>query len=501
MVDGTILKGLLEEAGFGARVAEHELADLARYFVETDQWRRVYKGERDIVLGPKGAGKSALYSLVVQRAEDLLGRNIIVQPAENPEGAPVFQAVAGDPPTSEDEFEGLWKLYFLSLVAEVLLDWEVETDEAHEVYQALKAEGLLTRKATLAQRLQAVRAYVRQWFQPKSVETGLMLDPATGVPTGVTGKITLGEPTADESKEGLVSVDELLRRADHAMAQIDFTVWVVLDRLDVAFARHEQLETNALRALFAAYLDMVPLKRIRPKIFLRSDIWDRISSERFVEGSHIDEETIKWEPQGLMQLLLRRILQNPPIAEFYAVDPDEVFRSVQEQQHLIERIFPDQIDSGRHPKTFDWMLSRTQDGSRKTAPRELIHLLNSLRDRQLRMLELGHEPPPDEQLFHREAFKEALKDVSEARLMKTLYPEYPELKDDIDALRKEKSQQSAPTLSHIWGTDEEDARRRASRLVQVGFFEPRGTKEQPEYWVPFLYRDALELVQGEAKMG
>jgi hypothetical protein len=35
--------------------------------------------------------------------------------------------------------------------------------------------------------------------------------------------------------------------------------------------------------------------------------------------------------------------------------------------------------------------------------------------------------------------------------------------------------------------------------VDIGFFELRGTKQEPVYWVPFLYRDALNLVQGEAK--
>jgi hypothetical protein len=428
MVDGATLKGLLEDARFGARVAEHELAELAGYFVETDQWSRVYAGERDIVLGPKGAGKSALYSLVVKRSEDLLGRNIIVQPAENPEGTPVFQAVALDPPTSEEEFEGLWKLYFLSLVAEVLLEWDVRTEAACAVYRALEEADLLARKASLAHRLQSVRAYVRQWFIPKSLEASLIFDPGTGAPAGVTGKITLAEPTIKEARDGFVSLDELLRRADQAMAEIDFTVWIVLDRLDVAFARHEELETNALRALFAAYLDMAPLKHIRLK---RS--FSVVTSGTGSVRSSLSKEAIsterraKWEPQGLMQLLLRRILRKQGIAKYYGVNPDDVFASVQEQQALVQRIFPDQIDPGKHPKTFEWMLSRTQDGSQRTAPRELIHLMTSLRERQLRLLELGHEPPPREQLFDRDAFKEALKDVSEARLMQTLYNEYPEL--------------------------------------------------------------------------
>jgi hypothetical protein len=50
----------------------------------------------------------------------------------------------------------------------------------------------------------------------------------------------------------------------------------------------------------------------------------------------------------------------------------------------------------------------------------------------------------------------------------------------------------------IWKMSEQKALENAERLVEVGFFEKRGTKEQPLFWVPFLYRDALHLVQGAA---
>ena len=39
----------------------------------------------------------------------------------------------------------------------------------------------------------------------------------------------------------------------------------------------------------------------------------------------------------------------------------------------------------------------------------------------------------------------------------------------------------------------------AATLVSVGFFEQRGSAFEPQYWVPFLYRDAAKLVQGEAE--
>lgn len=493
----SVKRQALESASFGERIAEDEVEELARYFVETDQWRRLFSGERDIVYGPKGAGKSALYSLLVQKADELFDRNILIVPAENPNGTPAFRDVVGEPPTSEAEFVALWKLYFLSLCASILSEWDVQTDAARRVYKMLEDAGLLQVKGTLRARLNSVRDYVRRL----SLEPAVALDPNTGAVVAVSGRITLREPDAKQRQEGFESLDSLLNAANEALGELGFEIWVVLDRLDVAFVENDDLEQNALRALFKTYLDMKALDRITLKIFLRTDIWDRITEEGFREASHITASlTISWDRTSLLQLMMRRILGNPAIVNYYEIDPDQILANVEQQEGLLQRMFPDQIDAGRNPKTFDWMLGRTRDGTGRTAPRELIHLLSSLRDSQLRRLEVGHDEPPDGTLFDRVAFKDALRVVSEVRLKQTLYAEYPHLRDYIAALEGAKAQQSQETLAHIWKVDASAARSIADSLVAIGFFELRGSGDNPDYWVPFLYRDALQLVQGEARI-
>ncbi|HEX8065282.1 MAG TPA: hypothetical protein VF520_02015 [Thermoleophilaceae bacterium] len=493
-------KKVLQAASFGERIAEQEISNLSDYFVETDQWRRLLAGEVDIVYGPKGSGKSALYSLLSTRADELFDRGILIVPAENPSGATAFADVVTEPPTSEGEFVGLWKLYFLSLLAQILQEYGVETPQAKSVYKALQEAGLLQEKGPLKALLRAAREYARAVTKAEAVEGGIVIEPNTGMPIGVTGKITFREPSAELQAAGLVSIDSLLEAADRALGDLRFTVWLVLDRLDVAFEQHEALEQNALRALFKAYLDMQSLTQIGVKIFLRTDIWRRITTSGFREASHITRNlTIAWDRQSLCNVVMRRALKNREICEYYGVDPDAVVTSVQAQEDLLRRMFPDQVDAGRNPATFDWMLSRTQDGTTQTAPRELIHLLSSVRDSQLRRYEIGHSEPPNEQLFDRPAFKDALKQVSETRLTQTLFAEYPSLKQYIEQLDGEKTQQTPETLGRIWGKTTEEARELAEQLVEVGFFEKRGSKQNPSYWVPFLYRDALNLVQGEAR--
>jgi hypothetical protein len=202
---------------------------------------------------------------------------------------------------------------------------------------------------------------------------------------------------------------------------------------------------------------------------------------------------------ALLHLVVRRAVHNEAIRNFYNVDPALVLASAGEQQKLFYRMFPAQVDAGaRKSNTFDWMLSRTADGSGQTAPRELIHLLMEARDQQLKLLEMGAPEPSGEALFDRGALKSALPEVSKVRFEQTLCAEHPTLKPILMRLEGEKTQQTPSTLAKIWSVSETTALERAEKLVEVGFFEKRGSKEQPIFWVPFLYRDALNLLQGPA---
>jgi len=497
-------RAILLGTTFGQRVAEEEGDDLRSYFVETEQWRKIIAGDVDIVYGPKGSGKSAIYSLLQSEREVLrLKRRIVVIPAENPRGTPAFRDLVDDPPATEDEFRGLWKLYFLTLLANYLrrhYSATYTTDaDADQVIDHLISAGLLAPEPlALRGMLKAALDYVRK--RALSVEGGAQVDPVTGAPR-FTAKITLGEPTVAQREMGFVSADNLIERLNSALERVNITVWLVLDRLDVAFATSPSLERNALRALFRVYLDLLAHTRIAIKIFLRDDIWRKIVSEGFREASHITRSlTISWDPQSLLNLIVRRALHNEAVCSSYAVTPDSILASADEQSKFFYRMFPLQVDIGqKQTSTLEWMLSRVADGSKRPAPRELIHVLSSARDVQLRSYELGGSEPPAECLFDKTAIKGSLPEVSKIRFEQTLCAENPDLKTYLDRLEGEKTQQNPESLSHLWDVPIERATEIADQLTEVGFFERRGPKEQPVYWVPFLYRDALNLVQGSAE--
>jgi hypothetical protein len=169
------------------------------------------------------------------------------------------------------------------------------------------------------------------------------------------------------------------------------------------------------------------------------------------------------------------------------------------QEEFINRLFPDQVDSGANrSKTIDWILNRITDGSGQPAPRELIHFLNTMREEEMRGIELGAAEGDESTLFGRQAIKNALPEVSRVRLEQTLYAEYPDLRPYISLLESEKSTQIIDSLAKIWHVEATKASVIAEQLTEIGFFEKTGEKDSPNYRVPFLYRPALGLIQGTA---
>ncbi|MCW9054419.1 MAG: hypothetical protein OQJ98_00310 [Candidatus Pacebacteria bacterium] len=485
---------LVKSLRFGEGVAESESSDLSKYFVETDQWNRVIAGEIDIVYGHKGSGKSALYTLLLEKNDKIEEASIIS--AENPRGDTAFQNIEIKPPTSEVDFQSLWKLYFVSLVGLFLQEAKVKNNPANELTAVLRRAGFLEQdKKTLISR---ILDFINK-RKLQSLEGMLTFDPNTGMVSCV-GKASLeGDPT-DDSKVN-ISIDQLITYANQALRMENLIVWIAIDRLDVAFKENHNLEENALRALFHCYLSLLSAESIKLKIFLRTDIWKRITEQGFREASHITRHvTIDWSEAKLLNLIMRRILINPQISEYFGVNPNDVLSDYTKQQELFYRIFPKQVDLGpKKPETFKWMVTRCTDGTDTVAPRELIQLLNQIREEETRSFEMGQASEDKEPLFSRTSVKEALPQVSRTRLHQTLYAEFPKSKPYIEKLEGEKAEHTLATLKKIWSVDDDETEKIAIKLTNVGFFEKRGNKDTPTFWIPFLYRPALNITQGRAE--
>lgn len=487
-------RDILSKVHFGKQVAEDESEELHDYFVKTDQWNSILSGEVDIVYGAKGSGKSAIYSLLLRHQAQLHERGISAIPAENPQGAPAFEDLVVDPPASENEFRQLWKLYFVCLAGSHLRATGISNPPAQELTQKLEEAELLPAEHSLKRILRSVHHHIRHLGQIESISAGeIAIDPITRLPKGVLGRISLREPSPSLRQRGMETPDDLIKKADDALEKAGQKVWILLDRLDVVFPESSELEARALRALFRVYRDFAGLRNISLKLFLRTDIWKRITAEGFREASHISRHTtIDWHRFNLVNLIVRRLIHNKVIVDCYGVDVSEVLSDSKKQLELLARVLPPRMDS-QPSQPVDWMISRLRDGSGQVAPRELIHFLTAARNIQIARLEVGVTELAGEALFHHLCFNLALREVSKVRFDQTLCAEYPMWKNRMIQLRGVGHQQTLGELSRIWHEPKEKALSIAENLVEIGFFEPPDKKDDPVFVIPHLYRYVLNV--------
>ena len=519
-------RSALEQAYFGQSAAEFDQA-LQQAFVETPIWTGILGDRINIVYGAKGSGKSAIAVLLANRSQSLRKRGFLIVNAESPNEEPVFQSLTDRPQLSEDQFVGLWKLYFLVLLGSTLRTVAPHDADARTVIEALEGAELLPREpAPLERLLQTVLRYVTV-----QLEAGLHASlPAS--PIGASGgiQVVLREPSPEMRGPGVVSIYQLLAAGGRALARARATVWFILDRLDIAFERDEVMEAQALRALFHAALALSPRDyHIRLKVFLRTDIWERIAGQfahradgintPFRGAAAIQGERIIWDMPSLRSLIARRLVFNPSITSLYRVDPRKVHDSAREQQLLFDRIFPPRmpitdstlarvaamLPGDSHgivetESTFEWMLAQVRDGTGQVAPRELILLLTNAQAAQLRRFAAGiaEDIEYKDQLFEPEALEEAVEEVSRARLFQTLFAEYPNLYEPVECLRGGQSRfASLEELQGIWKMSSADTQHTVALLTYLGFFgrvQARPPEIPTEWWfVPPIYRRALAL--------
>ncbi|MGY4401730.1 hypothetical protein [Bradyrhizobium sp. USDA 3315] len=96
--------------------------------------------------------------------------------------------------------------------------------EVAKVYSALEGAKLLEKEFSLRGLLRSVHEYARRIVAAEQIEGGLTFDPATQMPTGISGKIVLKEPSADLRAKGVASIDSLFSTLNEALEEANLKV-------------------------------------------------------------------------------------------------------------------------------------------------------------------------------------------------------------------------------------------------------------------------------------
>jgi hypothetical protein len=474
---------ILDNLDLGTSVAEND-NNLPDYFIQTVALNDFLTDRYDLIRGAKGSGKSAILKIAAEHSDRFptLGDVDMVVATEHT-GEPSFKRAFDllDPHTiDEPDLVNAWKTYLINLAL----------DSLEELPKNKERDGAIDFAEQCKLRFRTDSAFKKigwsllRMLHPKSLSVGM-------------DKLSIDFPDAPPSywteSATLPDFPEALARCVTAFAKAGRRCWILLDRLDAAFQHDRALETLALRSLLIAYKDFMGQVFLRPKIFLRTDLYDVVTtSGGFRELTHVADRTsppITWDPDRLLQMIMERFAFNSPVCEKFGFDRDSVQDPVVRQAAFFS-IFPPQIDSGsKKPDTWTWMCARIRDGNNVRTPRDLHALVAHSAQQQRQLLALGGETPAE--LITSPAVKRGLEQMSKDKVENTLLAENPDLRPAILAFQKQKAEQNTETIRLRLGEGCEPA---VEGLVRIGFLERVG-----ESWkVPMMYRPGLEITQGAA---
>ena len=471
---------LLRNLDLGNSVAEFDQR-LSHYFVRTQLFLDVSSDRYDIVKGAKGAGKSAIYRALREPTQPTLDpQNTYVVPAFNESGAPIFKQIIEIEKNNESAFLGMWKVYIFVIASNFLCDKYKSEAQASlaEVISVLELNQLRSPEGSIANVWQRVRDFVKKaQFRYKKM--------------GLDVKVEFGS-TNKGIQEVEEKIESMLLLIDRFLNEKKKRMWILFDRLDESFASHPDVEVPALRGLCRAYLDLQSLSQIKLKLFFRHDLFRKIAQGGFVNLTHLEAKSvsIEWTPEDLHSLLCARLRQNDRLMSQLGVDKRT------SDDTLFRKIFSEQVDAGdRRPTTWNWILTRIEDGNGIRAPRNLIDLINLAKEAQIAKDQRAVKQVKRRvMLLEPDSLKLALDRLSDKRVNDTLIAEMGDIAKVIARLRHGKAEHNVKSLAALLGVRGAELDKVIATLKEGGVLAQTGDTLK----IPMLYRAGLNITQGKA---
>ncbi len=492
---GLKIRPILQEIKFGGDVAEND-EDLDLYFVETSAFLDVIADEADLILGPKGSGKTAIFrriadpEIAIPEIDD-----VDILPAFNIQGSVIFRRLTTDTHSLDEAImRAAWMAYILSLVGNHLLETYSDITPTERLRDALVRSGLRVDHDRPKSVWNVVLQGLRRLANPSRVETALTFGDS-GIPI-MTGKAEFDEVIeSDGSTQEAFDLEELLIEEQNICRALGRRCWIVFDRLDEAFQHSRDLERVALRGLLRAHLDICSYGRlIRTKLFLRTDVLNRVTEKSgFVNATHIQVQRIIWDHKSIVALVAKRIIRNEAFRDAFQVDLSQTTTET-DRQMITLKVLPAYI---QRQDVFGFIIQRTTDAHDEPNPRNVLTLLRLARISQLQICD---RDDPDFEMYGSligsMAVNNATVTLSRTRLEDTLFAEFNELRPYVERLRGRIFYYNRAELAKIFDMNVEDEQfdKLVQNLKYSGFMrETSGGKIS----VPLLYRPDLNLLVKE----
>ena len=393
------LRRQLQGLGYGQ--AEGESSDLfaRRLYPVTEHLRALDPGTV-LVTGPRGAGKSELFKAFFQE-DEAVGKAVLRRAPATVRKGVRFESAA-------------WKSAYPagtgfpdSGALSKMVDSEAR---AKNVWHAMLVRGL-------AEELDARgREELAPLLRPMAANLSEILEAMEGLKAN---------PTA--------ALDAL----EHRLRERDRWIFVGYDELDTLGGFDWRLTTTLVRGLVAFWSDYSRRwRRIRAKIFLRSDLFRRHAGMGTADFAKLaaNRAELVWSDTAILGMLVKRIANTSEGLADYCRrakipldDDDDVLgllprmEGASDARPLLERMAGEYMGAGRKKGyVHNWVLDHPRDGNRQVSPRTLVRLIEQAAHKDAPNQDL--RPP---RLIHPTALRQALDDVSRDHVQQATTSEWP----------------------------------------------------------------------------
>lgn len=485
---------ILQALDIGDDVAEFD-ERLSSYFIETSSFRDIVADKADLILGAKGSGKSAIFRHLANPEADIPELNDVdIIPASNVQGSVIFRRLSASPPISEPAYRFIWFIFIVAMIANHLLSSYEGILNLDRLAKLIDAADLRVGSPISLRLWEKIEGLISSIARRLEIEGELEFGiPKLPIKARGKGILRSNDAANHPSTEEEVDLEEILLICADNLARLEKRCWIVFDRLDEAFEHSPSLESVVLRGLMRAHLDVASYgSSIRTKLFLRSDIMDRITLRQgFVNATHLRRLNLQWDQEGIIDLLGRRIMSNEAIAEVFGMESEDL-KNRSGRLDVCYHIFPSRMYD---VSLFTWISLFTTDASQALNPRNVLTLARLARQDQLAVYD---RDDPDlasvPSLISADAMMSAFGALSRLRLEDTVYAEFNSLRPVLQALQGKPARLTRQELANYLGaaTNSLKFKTTLETLEYAGIVSVNG---RSEITVAKLYRRALDMYQ------
>jgi hypothetical protein len=449
----------LEKIDFGFGAAQHD-TNLKHYFYKSVAFDLACSDRVYLILGAKGAGKSAIYQMLCEWAHKI---SIFTKPnlwlGEEPK---LHQHWSTLHPAVSSSKVALWRFYIASLIAGRLINEDDLPATSRKTFERFLVRwGLVGVVPTPWQSFRALKFTV-----------GI----GDYVSTEIPPKIPLS----------MTECDQVIHLATSWLDEQEADLWICLDSLDevrLNGSPEEEIE-ELLSSLMMTVSDLIRLRRLKFKLFFRSDIYDGLG---WVNKDHFSalKLSLKWAKEDIGILLAHRLAVLHPEHK----DNDEI--TFPAAKKWLNEVF----DWGTtHADGFEGFYERFKDGNGDALPRDFVNFCIEAQKLQMTFNRQGINKSTN--LISAEAVRQAMQLTAAAKLNDFLqvFPNYSQTYKQLSGHDSRVFDRKG--LSSALGKSDLDAKLVISDLVRIGAVtikDKRAVNQSDAFEIPYLYAVALEI--------